>query len=426
MKASGARLAATRVLFRVAEEGAYASPALDAEIARAGLDRRDAALATELVYGTLRALPAVDRVLDARLARPSKTDAWLRAALRAGAYQLLHLSRVPPHAAVSQTVSVVRRERGPRLAGVANAVLRKVARERPADPRPPERTLLPAWIERAVRDGLGEARADAFLGARRLPPPLGLRAVGTPAGALADALRDARPRATVEVSRLVEGAVTVRGAGDPRALPGFEEGRFAVQELGSQRIVALAEVAPGERVADLCAGHGTKTLAFAERVGPDGRVEAVDLYEEKLERLEEERARLRLPAARIGTRAVDLTVGTGGLEAASFDRVILDAPCTGLGTVHRRPELSLRLCPDDPARLAALQARLLETARSLVRPGGTLVYAICSPTRAEVAPALAGPPPLEEGADEDGVVRLGPWLGEELDAYQVVRWRRPR
>ena len=124
----------------------------------------------------------------------------------------------------------------------------------------------------------------------------------------------------------VPGALLVRGAGDPRALPGFDEGRFAVQELGSQRIVDLVGAQPGERVADLCCGHGTKSLALAERVGPEGRVEAVDLYEEKLERLASERARLGIPAERVGTRAVDLTAGTGGLEPGSFDRVLLDAP----------------------------------------------------------------------------------------------------
>jgi 16S rRNA (cytosine967-C5)-methyltransferase len=425
-RASPARRVATRVLFRVAEEGAFATPALDGELARARLDRRDAALATEIVYGALRVLPALDRALDAHLKKPRRTDAYLRAALRGAAYQLLHLSRVPPHAAVSDAVSLVRAERGPRLSSVANAVLRKVAARRPEAPRPPSRLVLPKWLEGSLREVLGRARADAFLGARRLPPPMGLRAVGTEAGELAEALRAARPDAEVEESALVDGALRVRGVGDPRALPGWAEGRFAVQELGSQRIVELVGARPGERVADLCCGHGTKTLALAARVGQGGRVEAVDLYEEKLERLEVERERLGLPAERVGVRAVDLTVGAGGLEPASFDRVLLDAPCTGLGTVHRRPEIALRLSPDDPRRLAELQRRLLATARALVRPGGTLVYAICSPTREEVQPALeADGGRLPDGADPDGVLRLGPWLGEELDAYQVVRWRAP-
>lgn len=430
-KASPSRWVATRVIFRVLTEGAYATPALDAEIDRAHLDRRDAGLATEIVYGTLRALPSIDRALAARLKRPNKTDPWLHAALRCGAYQLLHLSRVPPHAVVNDTVSVVRGERGPRLAGVANAVLRKIAAERPDDPSPPDRTEVPRWIEERFRASLGEERAAQVLGARRLPPPLGVRAVGVDPEALREALREAAPEAEIERASFTSRGLLVRGAGDARALPGYAEGRFAVQEVGSQHIVELVGAQPGERVADLCCGHGTKTLALAERVGAEGRVEAADLYEEKLDRLDAERRRLGLPD--VGARAVDLAVGAGGLEPESFDRVLLDAPCSGLGTVHRRPELAHRLTPADPARLAALQAKLLTTAATLTRPGGLLVYAVCSLTREEgpsVADAFESEHPdfvriSDEHTDADGVCRTGPWLGD-VDGYQIVRWRRPR
>jgi 16S rRNA (cytosine967-C5)-methyltransferase len=165
---------------------------------------------------------------------------------------------------------------------------------------------------------------------------------------------------------------------------------------------------------------------------------AVDLYEEKLERAERERARLGLDPAKLETRAVDLTVGTGGLDA-SFDRVLVDAPCTGLGTLHRRPELLLRLGPGDPARLAELQLAILANAAKLVRPGGLLVYAVCSPTAEEgagvVARFSASHPEFEVvtarprdaiAADSDGIVRIGPWSGETAapDAYQVVRWTK--
>ncbi|RZO56015.1 MAG: Sun protein [Sandaracinaceae bacterium] len=429
-KAAPSRWVATRVLFRVLEEGAYATPALDAEIGRAHLDRRDAGLATEIVYGTLRALPAIDEVLAARLKKPDKTDPWLRAALRVGAYQIQHLSRVPVHAAVNDAVSLVRTERGPRLAGVANAVLRKIAAARPDEPSPPTRTLVPGWVERCFRDALGEARADALLGARRLPPPLGLRAVGVSPEDLLATLREALPEAEIDAAGLASRGVFARGMGDVRELPGYDAGRFAVQEIGSQHIVDLVGAEPGERIADLCCGHGTKTLALAERVGAEGRVEAADLYEEKLDKLDAERRRLSLPE--VGTRAVDLTVGTGGLAAEGFHRVLLDAPCTGLGTVHRRPELAHRLEPSDPKRLAALQQKLLATAATLVRPAGLLVYAVCSPTReegADIAAAFEAAHPdfarvSDAHTDEDGVARIGPWL-DDVDAYQVVRWRRP-
>ncbi len=430
--ASGARRVATRVLHRVASEGAWATPALDAEIHRARLDRRDAALATEIAYGALRVLPRLDAALDAHLSRPDKVDPFLRAALRVGAYQLLHLSRVPPHAVVSDAVTIVKRERGPRLSGVANAVLRKVAAGRPAEPRPPERVEVPAWVPPTFERALGPERAAQFLEARPLPPPLGLRVVHGDVEAALEALRAARPEGQVERASGTPRGLWVRGGGDPRALPGYAEGRLAVQELGSQLVVALAGAQPGERVADLCAGHGTKSLALREQ---GAEVLAVDLYEEKLERATAEGRRLGLE---VETLALDLTVGTGGL-GPHFDRVVVDAPCTGLGTLHRRPELLLRVRPDDPARLAALQARILETAIGLVRPGGLLVFAVCSPTAdegPEVARRIeAAHPELEPvtrlagdpfAADDDGVFRIGPWTaagGAAPDGYQVVRWR---
>lgn len=411
----GARRVAARVLHRVAVDQAWASLTLDAEIDRARLSRLDAALATEIVYGVLRVMPRLDEALDAFLRTPERTEPMLRACLRVGAYQLLHLSRVPPHAAVGETVSACRAERGKKLAGVANAVLRKIAKARPAEPTRPTRMVLPSWVEQSVARGLGEERAEHFLAARRLPPPLGLRS-NDPEALLAKLERE-RPKAELSVSSLVPGALIARGVGDPRALPGWSEGEFSVQELGSQRVVALVGVEPGERVADLCAGHGTKTLAFASRVGEAGHVVAVDLYEEKLARLERERARLGIPESRITTRPVDLTRGLGGLEEQSFDRVFVDAPCTGTGTVHRRPELVGRLQPGDPARLAELQRQLVRNAQALVKPGGTLILATCAATHEE-GPGLA------DALDIEPVVNVvGPWSGEDMDVYHVLTWR---
>ena len=435
-RASSARRVATRVLHRVATEDAWATPALDAEIARAGLDRRDAGLATEITYGALRVLPRLDAALDAHLTKPKKVDPYLRAALRAGAYQLIHLSRVPPHAVVSDAVDLVKRERGPRLSGVANAVLRKVAASRPEQPSPPDRIAAPAWVERAFERSLGEERAAAFLATRPLPPPLGLRASSGSASEQVSALQAAHPEAEVGLSRLASRGLWVRGAGDPRSLAGYAEAKLAVQEIGSQVVVELVGVEPHHRVADLCAGHGTKSLALAERAAA---VVAIDLYEEKLERAERERARLGIAKAKLETMAIDLTVGTGGLDG-SFDRVLVDAPCTGLGTLHRRPELLLRLGPGDPARLAELQLAILSSAAALVRPGGLLVYAVCSPTEEEgrgVAERFGRAHPELEllrslpsdplPADPDGLVRIGPWSLETAapDAYQVARWKRP-
>ncbi|MGF1468295.1 MAG: RsmB/NOP family class I SAM-dependent RNA methyltransferase [Sandaracinaceae bacterium] len=434
---SPARDVATRVLHRVDRDGAWATPVLDAELSRRELTPRDAALATEIVYGALRVLPSLDAALAARLRRPDRTEAYLRASLRAAAYQLRHLARVPALAAVADAVALVRRERGAGLARVANAVLRRLALDRPAAPAPPDRIDLPAWVEERLRASVGDRESRAFLAGRRLPPPLGLRAVREDPVALARTLRERG--AEVATSRFAPRGVAVRGAGDPRRLPGYATGAFEVQELGAQVACAYVAARPGEAVADVCAGRGTKALALAEAVGPTGRVVAADRLPEKLAAIPPARRRLGLDAVPVETQGVDITVGLGGL-AGPFDRVLVDAPCTGLGTVHRRPELVLRLTPGDPARLAELQGALLRRASSLVRPGGLLAYVVCSPLAEEgaaVADAFEGEapgfhrvtevPPGLPAADSDGVVRLGPWTDADvaLDAYQVARWRAP-
>jgi 16S rRNA (cytosine967-C5)-methyltransferase len=438
-----ARSVAIRVLERVAERGAYASRALDAELGRAHLPDRDAALATEIVYGALRVLPEIDRAYGVHLQRDAvHLDGVLRAALRSASYQLLHLTRVPAHAVVDETVRVVRAARGPGLAGVANAVLRKVARAGVPGASPANGIAVPAWVDAELSRALGGPRRSALLTGGRLPPPLALRLSATATSAeLAEAITRARPSAELQPGRVSPVALLARRAGDPRTLPGYAEGRFAVQEEGAQAVALCLGAQPGERIADLCAGHGGKSALLAERIGPAGELLAVDVDERKLERIAPELKRLGLGEANVQTRAIDLTVGTGGLEPR-FDRVLVDAPCTGLGTLRRRPELLLRVGESDPARLAELQVAILARAVRLVRPGGVLLYAVCSPTLAEgpeVATRLEAEVPglsrewdsgvlaLDVAPDADGMVRLGPWMGGEdadsPDAYQLVRWR---
>lgn len=440
--AAPARVVATRVLHRIATEGAWASPALDAEIERAGLDPRDAALATEIVYGTLRALPSIDRAIAARQSKKGEIEPLTRAALRAAQYQLVHLSGAPSHAVVSDAVSIVRTQRGEGLSRFVNAMLRALARERPAAPERPSTLEVPKWLEGEMTRGLGAERAREFLRARPLPPPIALRVeLGrTTREALAERIREARPSGSVRLGALSERALLASGVGDPRSLPGWEEGLFAVQDEGSQVVAALLGAEPGERVADACAGRGGKTALLVSAVGSSGRVTAIDLHERKLEQIEGELARLGLPEGVLSVEARDLSVGVGGLEDA-FDRVLVDAPCTGLGTIHRRPELLLRLGPGDPARMGALQLAIARNAVRMVKPGGLFVFAVCSPSRAE-GPEVAARleqevpgltrlrdtvPGVPLAPDEDGVWRIGPFGAaneDGPDAYQAVRFRR--
>lgn len=444
-----ARELAARVIFRVAEKGAFASRALDAELSRSRLNERDAALATEIVYGTLRVLPALDASYGAFLrVAADKLDTITRAVLRTASYQLCHLSRVPPHAVVDESVAIVSAVRGPKLGGLVNAVLRRVAERRPEHPAPPAYVIVPDWVHDELIASLGESRTRALLEARQLPPPTGLRVrQGLDRAEVASALAQALPSARIELGRLSDRALLVWRAGDLRKLPAFVAGALTVQEEGSQWIASYLDVQPGDHVADLCAGHGGKTTYFAERVGERGSVVAVDLDERKLEQIGPELERLSLSRARVETRAIDLSRGTGGL-GPTFDRVLLDAACTGLGTLHRRPDLLLRVTQHDPARLFELQRAMLANAAKLVRPGGVLIYSVCSPTRQEareVAASFEAQVPgfvreprsssseAELAPDEDGVIRIGPWADlspqthrDSPDAYQLVRFRRGR
>lgn len=435
--ARSARWVATSVLHRVAVDAAYAARTLDAELDVAQLSERDARLATEIVYGTLRKLAVIDALLDQQLAR-GRPDAFAFAALRAATYQALFLSRVPAFAIVQETVSIVKAKRGEGLARLTNAVLRRIVASR-TETELSAGFALPAWVEQLFQGSLGSERVQCWERCAERVPPLALRVcAGASRGPLLDALRAERNDAELTASSLLPCVIHARHVGDPRKLPGFAEGAFVVQDAGATLVGMLCGAQPGERVLDACAGRGGKTLQLLEAVGQTGHVVAVDIHARKLEQLRAEADRLGVGGARLSTETVDLALGDGGLPG-NFDRILVDAPCTGLGTLLRRPEILLRLGPDDPSRMATLQLAILRTACRLLRPGGTLVFAVCSASHVEgrdVAERLEAeisglrrlPGALRDvsvSSDDDGVFRIGPWLGAGADwpdLYQVVRW----
>jgi 16S rRNA (cytosine967-C5)-methyltransferase len=401
-RAPTARSVAAEVLARVRKEGAFAAAALDAELGRSvQLEDRDRALATELVYGTLR----YQKWLERRIARHASRgidglDPPILAILTIAAYQILVLTRIPAFAAVNEAVSAARSLRGDRVSGFVNAVLRKVAN----DPRPTEEELAAAALAsadpalaKALERSLGKDGARAIFGGAE-PPPLGLRVEDASSrDAWLAKLREARPDATFEPGRASPLAILAHGAGRLVDLPGYAEGAWTSQEEGSQ-IVALALGAkPGEVVLDACAGRGNKTGVLARAVeknergkGP-GEVDAADLHPNKLERLAIELARIGLRARR--TFAVDWSAGVGD-ATGPYDRALVDAPCSGTGTIRRRPEILLRRRADELPALAALQRTILGRVASLVRPGGRVVYAVCSVLREEAEEVVAKPEEL--------------------------------
>jgi 16S rRNA (cytosine967-C5)-methyltransferase len=348
------------------------------------LDGRDRALATELVYGTLRLLPWLEERVGRFTTRGlSSVEPVVRAHLVVAAYQILALTRVPAFAAVNEAVSAVRALRGAKVAGFANAVLRKIA----ALPKPAEEELAAAAFEAidpelraAVIRAIGDEEARALFG-RSDVPPLGIRVENEADRDLwLSRLREARPTASFEPGRVSPQAILARGAGKILDLPGYAEGAWTPQEEGSQVIARTVEAKPGDVVLDACAGRGNKTGLLARAVGPSGAVDAADLHPKKLERLVRELERLALSTR--ATYAVDWSRGTGDVKGP-YDRILIDAPCSGTGTIRRRPELGLRRQGGDLAGLAEMQKQILERAASLVKPGGRIVYAVCSILREE-------------------------------------------
>ncbi len=363
---ASARSVAVQAVIRVLRDDAFAAAALSTELDRASqLQERDRALATELLYGTLRVRAALEARL-APLAPRGLKDVVVKAELLVAAYQLLALDRIPAFAAVNAAVNGVRAARGKQVAGFANAVLRKLSQGEKLEPVAAARQNVAPWLLTALAASVGEEEAQALI----IPPAdkvVGVRLLsGRP---VPDWLEHSPVGRASPRSRLLH------GEGDPRKRDGFAEGSFVVQEEGAQVIGLALGVRPGERILDACAGRGQKTSLFVEQVGSTGSVWATDVYPKKLEALSSELQRLQLAAAEV--RAVDWTVGVGDVPA-DFDRVLVDAPCTGTGTLRRRPEIAARLQPEDPARLSSLAENILRSAATRVRSGGRVVFAVCS------------------------------------------------
>jgi 16S rRNA (cytosine967-C5)-methyltransferase len=387
-----ARDVAARVLVRVAKDRAFASATLEAELARAvQLEPRDRALATELVYGSLRVEPWLLKEVGQFAPRGlDSVDARVRALLVVAAYQLF-FTRVPAFAAVSEAVAAVKRERGPRMGAFANAVLRKVAtRAETIEPAERDQAIVvstPAWLREGLERALTAEGALAFLKAGIESPAVALRVeVAAERDAWIEKLRAAAPEASFEAGHVSPRAILARGAGKPQSLPGWSDGAWTVQEEGSQLAALAVGARDGETVLDACAGRGNKTGVLVRAVGTAGAVDACDSGPSKLERLGEELARLGLKVR--ATFAVDWTVGSGDV-LGEYDRVLVDAPCTGVGTLRRRPEIGLRREATDLAAMAREQLAIASRAADHVRPGGALVYVVCSVLREEAEEVIA-------------------------------------
>ena len=374
-----ARSVALEAIRRVIDEHAYSNLVLPAALARSGLEQRDRAFATELTYGTLRRLLPLDHAIAARASRPpERMSVGARHALRLGAYQLLYAG-VAPHAAVAETVGLA----GPRERGFVNAVLRQLAANPPDPPAGSDetaislRTGLAPWAVRelgTVVPGEVEPAAAAFADRGALCVRANVAVCDVEA--LSDRLRSAG--ISVEPAPVDPDCLLVPGGGAPTAMPGYAEGWFAVQDQASAFVVRVLDPQPRERVADVCAAPGGKALHVSALVGPDGLVAAADVVPGRLGLILRQAERLRVRPLLLLQDATH-----PGLRPRAFDRVLVDAPCSGIGSARRRPELLWRVTKDRLTGLAARQLAIASASADLVAPGGRLVYAVCTFPRSE-------------------------------------------
>jgi len=387
----GARHAACEILMRIEREQSYADRLIDRELSSGRLLGPDRGLLTELVFGVLRRRGTLDYLIDSfsdrtveRLERP------VAALLRLGLYQSFFLDRIPVSAAVNETVKLAK-VFAPRAAGFVNAVLRRAGREREGIPWP-DRDIDPAafiavrhshprWLVEQWIGQLGAAEAEALAGAMSEAPPLTIRA-NTLKTTRAELLkRLAAEDISAVPCEFSAAGVRVLSQIRPLSLPGFQEGLFTVQDESSQLAALFLSPLPGQRVLDLCAAPGGKATHIAQLMDNRGVLLACDRDGRKLHQIEETAGRLGISV--IETRELDAAAPCASLARGDFDRILVDAPCTGLGVIRRNPEAKWRLTPQDQVRLALTQREIMANAAQWLAGGGILLYSTCSTSEEE-------------------------------------------
>jgi 16S rRNA (cytosine967-C5)-methyltransferase len=360
--ASPARRTALTVLRRVEEQGAYADRALHGD-AR-DLEPRDRALAKRLVFGTVQRRGTLDWIIAQHVQR--KLDPQVRAALLLGLYQLLYTD-VPAHAAVAESVELAKPSPGAKL---VNAVLRKVQREGvtlPADDEPQGAAIRhshPEWLARMWWDWLGPEETRALLAADNEPAELALRV---------------NPLAGVDVDlegRREDDALIVTGPLDVMAHPLYAAGAITPQSRASQRVARAVDPQPGERVLDLCAAPGGKTTHLAALMGDRGEIVAVEKHPQRAKALAAQAQRLHARSVRV--EVADAKAVTVESLGGRFDRILVDPPCSGLGTLRSHPDLRWRASPHAIEALRHEQEAIVAAALAVLAPGGRLVYSTCT------------------------------------------------
>jgi len=379
-----ARETALRVLVSCRTNGAWADAALKAQMNRDGLSGADAALCSRIVYGVIQNRMLLDFYIGAYCSqKPDHLQVPLLDILRIGAYQILFLNKIPDSAAVNESVNLTRMVKRGQAAGLVNAVLRKISKNKENLPAIPDRDAEkylsiryshPKWLVKRLMSILGREETEAFLAANNeiAPMTVQINPLKTKEEELIAAL-DASG-ISVKVHPWVPNCLELSGTGDLTSLQAFRNGEFLVQDPAARLVSLIAEIQPGQKVLDVCAAPGGKSFSAAFAMKDEGHIQACDLHENKL-------IRIRESGERLGIHCIETAAADGRKQRpewiGAFDTVLVDAPCSGLGIIRKKPDTRYKKA-DDLFALPVIQTEILENAATYVRPGGTLVYSTCT------------------------------------------------
>ncbi|MGG0526033.1 16S rRNA (cytosine(967)-C(5))-methyltransferase RsmB [Bacillus pumilus] len=383
MKKSNVREVALDALIKLEQNQAYSNLLLQSVMKDKDLADQDKPLLTELVYGTLQNKLALDYMLAPFVKKPQKVAPWVMQLLRMSLYQMVYLEKIPHRAAIHEAVELTKKRGHKGISSLVNGVLRSVQREGvPAfdDIKDPVKRLSietshPLWLVQEWVQSYGFEAAKSMCRIHLVPPKQSLRVnrMKTDRAALQQELLDAGIE--TELGDLSEDALKLM-KGSIVSTPSFQEGYVTIQDESSMLVARALDPQPGEAVLDACAAPGGKSTHIAERMNDEGQIVSLDLHEHKVKLIKQAAKRLNL--TQIEAKALDARKAKGDYSEASFDRILIDAPCSGFGVIRRKPDMKYTKSKEDSARLAAIQQAILKETAPLLKPGGTLVYSTCT------------------------------------------------
>ncbi|MEB3101238.1 16S rRNA (cytosine(967)-C(5))-methyltransferase RsmB [Ferviditalea candida] len=390
-KKLSAREVALEILTRVAEDQAYSNLLLNQTLERYKLERLDASLVTEIVYGTIQRNNTIDHFLQRFVNKGlEKLQPWVSSLLRLSFYQLYYLDRIPPHAVVHEAVEIAKKKGHRGISGLVNGVLRNVLRSReeltiPDNLPPVKRIALqhshPEWMVSKWIKQYGERTAEQICASNNEPPKSSIRVntLKLERTALLERLRNQGLQA--EASEIAASGIVARSGGNLALAEGYAAGEFSIQDESSMLVSEITDPQPGMQVLDCCAAPGGKTTHLAEKMHDMGTIWANDVHEHKKKLIEAQAGRLGLNCIR--TQVTDAAHLSERFAEGSFDRILLDAPCSGLGVIRRKPDVKWSKSEREIAGITDIQFSILSDIRNLLKPGGVLVYSTCTLMREE-------------------------------------------